>query len=600
MGKFRPADWMPWRWRMFGPILPYDLITSSRRVRWYILRFLLASLMLFVLWKAYERFDDYVDMTGMSREAAKANFANSFYISFASIHLTAALLLATAFLGGAIADERRRRILDFMFATDLTNREIILGKFVSRAYMILVLLAGSLPILSCTMLFGGVSSEWIVQLAIVTVSTLLCYGGLSVLVSTTIARPRDAVVRSMALTALLIITPSIASIFGWSFGWIPASIEYVGVLNPYRVLTFQAWMAGSMSPEVGWERTFETFLAQSIVGAGALAWAVLTVRRTVVKTTGVGETKKKLPKLRRLFRPELGNWPPIFWKEAFSEPAVKSRGPLGRVIALFIFVSMNVGILATWLYAVQDSTYRQEASMMSMGTLACLVTFVGQLMVATRSATMATSEREADTWTTLIAGPISAGEIVTGKVLGAIAGFWHLLVPFALCWILAGFIAPFEALFRGVSMLCVGLLLAFVNANIGFLFSMRSKSTTAATVKSVITVLFLAGGYLIPLSAFLMGSGSGAAALSQVFLVYFPVFAKWESSAYQPHENEMWGAFLAGMFIYFMTAVILHSMNRAFFDGATGRMMATIPPSMPPPVSRSKTEEGEQGTSVTK
>src|SRR5688500_16877589 len=119
MPKSRLADWLPWRWRVFGPILPSDLLTSSRRGRWYLLRIVLTGLMFFVFWQAASRYDTSLHWSG-SREGAKADFAQGFCNSFASIHITAALLLATAFLGGAIADERRRRILEFMFATDLT------------------------------------------------------------------------------------------------------------------------------------------------------------------------------------------------------------------------------------------------------------------------------------------------------------------------------------------------------------------------------------------------------------------------------------------------------------------------------------------------
>src|SRR3954462_5495292 len=104
MPKFRPADWLPWRWRIFGPILPYDIITSSLRGRWYLLRFILTAVMFGVFWKAAEHFDRSAEWSG-SRESAKADFAQSFYTAFASIHLTAALLLAAAFLGGSIADE---------------------------------------------------------------------------------------------------------------------------------------------------------------------------------------------------------------------------------------------------------------------------------------------------------------------------------------------------------------------------------------------------------------------------------------------------------------------------------------------------------------
>jgi ABC-type transport system involved in multi-copper enzyme maturation permease subunit len=582
MPKPRLADWLPWRWRVFGPILPYDLVTSSRRGRWYVLRFLLTGVMFVVFWQASSRFED--AMHWSSRENAKSQFAEAFYVSFASIHLTAALLLAAAFLGGAIADERRRRILDFMFATDLTSREIILGKFASRAFMIAALLAGSLPILACTMLFGGVSIDWIVQLAVLTLSTLLCFGGLSVLVSTTIARPRDAVVRAMALTAFLVIVPSILEevareLVDYPFAeWVGAAMGGLERLNPYVVLYRQTVMSSSAA-EFVWDYTLQTALAQSGTGVLALLWAVLAVRRTITRSPSQTVSKKPLLRRRRFLTPSLGNWPPIFWREAFGEPAVKVRGPVGRVVATLIYLTINGGIVGTWLYAVSESGNSKEAAFIAMAVAAVMVTFFGLLLVGTRAAASVTSEREADTWTTLLAGPIESSAIVNGKVFGSIVGFRHLVVPFALCWLLAGVFAPWEAAFRGVSMLAVGLLLAYVNANIGFLFSMRSKSTSAAVVKTVITLLTLVGGYMIPLSLLIRGPDDGVYAMSQGFMIGFPAFSELHRSA--PHDG--WKEFVAGGAFYLILAVTMAAVNHAIFDAHTGRTSPRTPPTTPPP-----------------
>jgi ABC-type transport system involved in multi-copper enzyme maturation permease subunit len=594
MPKFRTGDWLPWRWRLFGPILPFDLITSSRRVRWYVLRFLLAGLMLFVLWQSHQQMEFWSQYAGSSREAAKARFAQSFYASFASVHLTAALLLATAFLGGVVADDRRRRVLDFLFATDLTNREIILGKFVSRTFMIGALLSGSLPILAATMLFGGVSADWIAQLAVITVSTLICFGGISVLVSTTVARPRDAVVRAIMLTLLLVVLSPVASFFTF-FGYrLPEWFEYVAALNPYRVIYFQIYgSVPTLGMSYAWDQTLNAFFIQTAVGVVALLWAILTVRRTIVRPPSETGSKKSLLRPRRFLRPKLGNMPPIFWKEAFGEPAVKTRGWLGRAVATFIFVAMNVGIIGTWVYAVSNSfDRREEASMMSMGVLASMVAIFALILVGTRAASTVTTEREGDTWTTLLAGPIPAGHIVAGKIFGSAAAFWHLLIPFGLCWVLAALFEPAEALLRGAVMLAVCVLLCVVNANIGFYFSLRSKSSSAASVKTIITVLVLGGGYIIPLAMMIRGPDEGIQTLSQFFLVCYPAFGEWGSPS--GHEQKAWASFVIGVILYFGFAALSYTFNRSAFDGYVGRMeTAVAPPPRLPPTSTGGRPQGK-------
>jgi ABC-type transport system involved in multi-copper enzyme maturation permease subunit len=595
MSKSRLADWLPWRWRVFGPILPYDLLTSCRRGRWYLLRIVLTGLMFFVFWQASERYDTSLQWRG-SREGAKADFAQGFYNSFATIHITAALLLATAFLGGAIADERRRRILEFMFATDLTSREIILGKFTSRMIMIGALLAGSLPILACTMLFGGVSVDWIVQLAVATVTTLICFGGLSVLVSTTIARPRDAVVRAMALTALLVGVPPIISVIAminrnpfWNA--VAAAVEYPGLLNPYSVLYHQM-TAPAGAPELAWGRTFDVAVAQTIVGFLALFVAILTVRRTIVNPPSESPTKKTKSPRRRFWRPELGDWSPILWREAFGEPAMKSRGRFGRVIGVLIFVLLNFSILSTWLYTSSESFFGAPTILYSMGPIACLVAILYLVMVGTRAAGSVTSEREADTWTTLIAGPIESDAVVSGKVNGAILNFRHLLVPFFLVWFLVGLSLPLEAMFRAGAMLLVALLFAFVNANIGFYFSMRSKSTTAAVVKTVITILFLGGGYMFPAALLFNGGSEAILTFAQFFHVSFPAFAQFSESR-GGDMDQILPYFCCGCILYAIFGTGLYGYNRAIFDLKSGRSTIMRPPASPPAKPRTVPNSGE-------
>jgi len=101
---------------------------------------------------------------------------------------------------------------------------------------------------------------------------------------------------------------------------------------------------------------------------------------------------------------------------------------------------------------------------------------------------------------------------------------------------------------------------------------MRSKSSSAATVKTVIAVLTLAGGYMFPLALFNLNPNHGIGVLSEFFLVCFPAFAEW-MPRHTP-ERVMWRTFIIGLIVHSTIAVVLYAYIRSTFDGSVGRMEA--------------------------
>src|SRR5437660_1620479 len=83
------------------------------------------------------------------------------------------VLLTPAYVGGAIAEEKDRKTLEFMLATDLLNREIVLSKLGSRlANLALVVITG-LPILSILQFLGGVDPNMILAGFAITAMTVV-------------------------------------------------------------------------------------------------------------------------------------------------------------------------------------------------------------------------------------------------------------------------------------------------------------------------------------------------------------------------------------------------------------------------------------------
>jgi ABC-type transport system involved in multi-copper enzyme maturation permease subunit len=124
----READPMATRgWPGPGPVFAYEWLTASRRWQGYALRSLLVLLLL-------------LGLVGLAAPAA----------------------------AGAICSDKARGNLTLLFATDLTDAEIVLGKLAARLAPALGLIACAAPVLALATLFGGVDP------AVLTGAILVC------------------------------------------------------------------------------------------------------------------------------------------------------------------------------------------------------------------------------------------------------------------------------------------------------------------------------------------------------------------------------------------------------------------------------------------
>ena len=139
--------------------------------------------------------------------------AEGFFAFYMIVQVVIVVVLTPAYVAGAVAEEKDRKTLEFLMATDLDNREIVFSKLLSRlANMTLLLLTG-LPILSILQLMGGVDPELMLAGFAGVALTMLGIASISILFSTLLKKPRDAIsvtylfllaYGSIATTALVI------------------------------------------------------------------------------------------------------------------------------------------------------------------------------------------------------------------------------------------------------------------------------------------------------------------------------------------------------------------------------------------------------------
>ena len=83
----------------------------------------------------------------------------SIFATLIAFQGVAVLVLTPAIVAGVVADEKRRKTLQYLMVSRLTSTEIILGKLFARLLHIGVFLAIGLPVMCLISLFGGSSRD---------------------------------------------------------------------------------------------------------------------------------------------------------------------------------------------------------------------------------------------------------------------------------------------------------------------------------------------------------------------------------------------------------------------------------------------------------
>jgi len=179
-----------------GPVFKKELLEAARRKRYILLRCIIPALFLFVvvviaLEEGGRRRDSNETILKQQNRAGR-NFFEAW-----SLFLTMTLGVAAPMLvGGLIAAERERGSLDLLFTTDLSSREIVLGKAASRIAILWLMAFGSAPALEIIAVLGGVSFEQVFGLLLVTLSGAAFIVSVGLYYSAVTKRPWIAIVRT--------------------------------------------------------------------------------------------------------------------------------------------------------------------------------------------------------------------------------------------------------------------------------------------------------------------------------------------------------------------------------------------------------------------
>jgi ABC-type transport system involved in multi-copper enzyme maturation permease subunit len=499
-----------------GPVFTFELLTLARRARYYVLRTVYGFLLLFLIWLNNPALNQgyTVSPTGEMSIAEMAQLGEAVFYTFAVTQTVVILLITPALVAGVIADERRRKTLHYLLASRLSSAEIVLGKLCARSLNVGVLLALGLPMVVMLSLFGGVDPNAVLLFFAASATTVFLLAAVSIAVSTITPRPRDAVISVYLLELLWLFAPMLLKWLFPTFGgfWLrvyelirPLN-EWVGASSPLYVLT-ELGQAFSR-PQAFIETVVWMMGLQLAYGAAFLLLAVFRLRATVRKEgarSGIFARFFGRKARRFLPRPACGA-DAMWWKERFVARASPLTKFIGAVALLFV---MSLLIYGTVYFAgpafreLRENGYGSAGGYSSRDSLNGWLRFVTALIgtilmigTACAAASGLTSEREDDTWISLISTPLTASEIVLAKMFGAFWGMRLLLVlwlGFLFTGVVLGAIHPFGL---AAEVVTTAAFIGFGCA-LGTFYSLRARNSARALTATIGTLILLNGVYLL-------------------------------------------------------------------------------------------------------
>jgi ABC-type transport system involved in multi-copper enzyme maturation permease subunit len=571
-----------------GPIYRVELVAVARRRRYFALRVLYALLILLLLWTTYSSSYYLRSSGGAPSIQHSATLAASFFMSFTWLQMLAILFVGPAMAAGTIATERERRTIEYLFATDLTNAEIVLGKTLARLTLLGQFVLVGLPILFIFRLMGGIPAQALLATFLSAAGTALMLTGISIVISVWTPKARDAIGRVYLLLIALFSVPPILYTFVrlrfFGMGFVSQTLGQIAdlllLVNPLSATMNAMGRSSAVGFGLDMQMILESVGMQCLVGAVCLALATFAVRRVhLAETTRTAE--KQVKTRGRRHRP-VGEHA-MLWKEMYSSASASKLGRIGR-LALSVIL-LGLFIIAVWVFWTSLTAAEEWRRNDYFEFLIGLTGYLGTgllLLVSARSAGLMSYEKERDCWITLLSTPLTGREIVVGKLCGNVYYAKWMLFILAAAWLL-GMILDVTAIWPALVSCVMFCLMTIYCTCVGLLFSLRSATTLRAMGLTLGTLMFFGGGYLFCCCTVMVDSRGGGdeweliLALCIPFLLLFPSVAYLSSDQmdYFWNHSNVSAAFVIGTLVYTVAAAVVYMHTVANFDRYAGR---TVPP----------------------
>lgn len=579
-----------WVWtarvsQLFGPVLTYDLTRQVRRTRTFVIRWIYIGGLSALLFWIYPQWSSSYDSDTIP-VSQLPRFVEWFFFAFLIVQALLVYFLTPAYAASAISEEKERKTLPFLLATDLTGKEIVFSKFVSRLAGIFLALLGGLPILSFLQFLGGIDPGLLLTAFAGTGIIVLSLASVGLFFSTFLRRTREAIILTYLVVPIyLLLTGAVEEFLSTSNSVVVDQIIYwFRIGNPF--IAFDSALdavQGNVGPGTyGLTDILRDFaIFHGVIIVICLLSSALNVRRVALQEASSVRRKDLRPRSRLLFggRPQIGR-NPVLWKEIYAEPGPRWHWLMrvvffGAVIGTFLpaLNILNEDYSSTW-YRLD---YRMNYWVRFTGTLVAGLLLLG---VAIRGAVSMRGEKDRETYDALIITPLTGQEIIKAKWLGNIAGIGWGWLWLGGIWFLAAVTGGFNVIMIPFFLGC-WFIYASCLSQLGIFFSQKHATTVRAIVSTVLVTIGISVGQFLLLAccAFSSGLGRGGEDLFLLVSATSPLTVlgvlQFGTDELSMMESSFFGRFVGygfiGLFIWGFGTAILWGMNTSRFNQDTGR-----------------------------
>lgn len=521
----------------FGPIFSKELRTTARRKRSYLLRVVYLGILLLALLMAWAS-------SGRARGGLAARAQHQaelgliFFGVFSGFCIIAMGLIGPVLTSTAIGSERLAKTLPVLLMTPISTWQIISGKLFSRLLTALTLIGLSLPVLALVRLLGGVELEQMIAVICLCTAFALGCASIGLFFSTLMNKAYAVILLSYATLGVIYVLAPV--LIGAAFRPSDRTLmQTMAAFNPPFVTMMQleprmssffpnAWM-WAVGVQLGLTALFVTLsgliLRRTARTAGAreatvnpqsgIPVAVLAPPPPLPAPPVSGQSPPALPAMPGAAQPPplpmgaplSGAMPidymapktrtrrkakvrevsdhPILWRE-LRQALLPKRWQ--KILCLIL-----CSLLMLLCYATMGASDTFDEPGVQIA-FAVVFNGLAWLVMSVLAATAIATEKESDTWTVLLAAPVSGSAVVWGKAAGL---YRRMLWPMALVaahfvlFTLCGIVHPGTVVFA----LWVILTFNAVWVASGIALSLRMKKVAFSVIANLMLAVVI---YLLP------------------------------------------------------------------------------------------------------
>lgn len=404
---------MAMRWGL-GPVFAFESLIAVRRWQAYAWRTFYVSLLLAGLALTWGPWDRQLE----SFEDA-AEIGRVFLLTIIAVQLGVVLLAAPAATAGAICVDKSRGTLLHAFVTDLSAREIIVGKLGARLIPVLSLMAYGLPVLALGSFLGGIDMAEAIGAELVTAGVAVVCCTLALLTSVWARKPHQSLLLAYTLVGVWLgLVPGLIWLAGWGP---PTTTEYlVFCLSNPVIAAFASEVPALRS--VGLVAQVVFFSCSLVVATALVAIASGGLRQTVLAQANRPVRREQPDAPGRIMEylpgPPLDS-NPVLWREWHRKRPSRWTGRFWTAYAV-ISGAASLYVIGTyyglWGQGIISSGVHAVAAQVNAWQAA-----IGLLLLSVSAATTLAEERDRGSLDVIMTTTLTTREIVWGKWWGTFA-----------------------------------------------------------------------------------------------------------------------------------------------------------------------------------